>query len=73
MIKADISTSDSEEEQQKYLSTKIVNACSLIHCILVDSSTVICWKSPFVSLDVQVYFVSFVLFLLKTVSKQCRP
>ena len=26
------------------------SACSLIHCILVDSSTVICWTSPFVVL-----------------------
>ena len=47
---------------------------SLIHCILVDSSTVICWMSPFVIWRVSGLFVSFILFLMENpVGKQCRP
>ena len=37
----------------------------LIHCILVDSSTVICWMSSFVILGCQVYFETSILFLMK--------
>ena len=49
-------------------------SCCLTHCILVNSSTVICWMSPFVILERQVYFVAFILFLMETpVSKKCRP
>ena len=45
---------------------------SLTHCIQVDSSTVICSKSPIVILGV--YFVALFLFLTKNlVNKQCRP
>ena len=37
----------------------------LTHCILVDSSNVICWASPFFILGgSQVYFVAFILFLI---------
>ena len=46
----------------------------LTHCILVDSSTVICWTSPFVIIGVSGYFVAFILFLMENSdSKQCRP
>ena len=46
----------------------------LTNCILVDSSTVVCWISPFVILRVSVYFVAFILFFMeKPVSKHCRP
>ena len=46
----------------------------LTHCILVDSSTVICWMSPFVILGASVLFVTYILLLIKNlVSKQCRP
>ena len=46
----------------------------LTHSILVDSSTVIYWMSPFVLIGVLVYFVAFILFLLENPgSKQCRP
>ena len=34
----------------------------LTHCILVDSSTVICWTSPYVMLGGQVCFVAYILF-----------
>ena len=44
------------------------------HCILVDSSTLKCWTSPFVILGVWVYFVAFILFLMENpVSKRSRP
>ena len=47
----------------------------LTQCILVDSSTVICWTSPFVILGVPALkFVTFILFFIENpVSKQCRP
>ena len=47
----------------------------LTHCILVDSSTDICWMSPFVSLGVLGLFLTFILFLMENpvYSKQCRP
>ena len=45
----------------------------LTHCILVNSSTVICWTSPFVILGVSGLFCPFIPFLMETpVSKQCR-
>ena len=41
--------------------------------LLVDSSTVICWRDPLSFLGCQVYFVAFILFLMEnSVSKQCR-
>ena len=41
------------------------------HCILVASSAVICWTSPFVIL---VYFDAFLLFSMENpVSKHCGP
>ena len=47
---------------------------SLTHCNLVDSSTVICWMSPFVVLGVMIYFVLVILLLTENpVSKHCRP
>ena len=33
--------------------------CQLTHCILVDSSTVICWASPFAILGVSCLFRHF--------------
>ena len=43
------------------------------HCILVDSSTVICWTSPFVILGVSGLFCHFYSILMENpVSKQCR-
>ena len=39
--------------------------CFLFHCILVDSSTVICWTSPFVIVEVSVLYVAFILFLME--------
>ena len=45
-----------------------------IHCILVESSTVICWMSPFVILGVSGLFVAFILLVIENpVNKQCRP
>ena len=46
----------------------------LTHSLLVDSSSVIWWTSPFVILGVfGLYFVAFILFLMENpVSKQCR-
>ena len=42
--------------------------------LTVDSSTVICWKSPFVIVGVSDLFCCFILFLLENpVSKQWRP
>ena len=32
---------------------------ALTYCVLVDSSTVICWTSPFVILGCQIYVVAF--------------
>ena len=47
---------------------------NLTHCILVDTSTVICWTSTYVILGCWVYVVAFVLFLLEnSASKQSRP
>ena len=47
---------------------------SLTRCILVDSSTVICWMSPFVILGMSDVFCRFIQFLMENpVSKQCRP
>ena len=46
----------------------------LAQCILVDSSTIVCWTSPFVILGGRVYFVALIVFLMENpVSKQCRP
>ena len=46
----------------------------LTHCILVDSSTVIGWMSPFVILGVSGQFCLFFLFLIENpISKYCRP
>ena len=46
----------------------------LTHFILVDSSTVTCWTSPFVILGMSLYFISFMVFLMESpVSKQYRP
>ena len=45
----------------------------VMHCILVDSSTVICWTSPFVILGVLNLFCRFYYNLRENpVSKQCR-
>ena len=50
-------------------------ACPLTQCILVDSSTVILWMSPFVILRVLDLFCQFYFFFLleNPVSKQWRP
>ena len=32
---------------------------------MADSSTVICWASPFVILECRVYFVTFILFFME--------
>ena len=46
----------------------------LTHCILVDSSIVICWKSPFVILRVSgLFFFAFILFLMENPGSKCRP
>ena len=49
----------------------------LTHCILVDYSTVICWMSPFIILQVSVLFCHFYSIfdgkMENPVSKQCRP
>ena len=46
---------------------------NLTHCILMDSSTVICLTSPFVILGVSGLFVTFILVLMENpVSKQGR-
>ena len=46
----------------------------LTHCILVDSSTVICWTSPFVILGVSGLFVTFILlFMENPVSNSVDP
>ena len=45
----------------------------LIHYILVDSSIVLCWKSPFVILGVSGLFCRFFISDGKSVSKHCRP
>ena len=42
-------------------------------CTLVDSSTVICWKCPFVILGVLVYFVAFLFLMENPVSKHADP
>ena len=43
------------------------------HCILVDSSAVIGWMSPFVILGVSCLFCHFYSILMENpVSKQCR-
>ena len=44
----------------------------LAHCILVDSSAVICWTSPFVILVMSSLFCRFYYILENPVSKQCR-
>ena len=51
------------------------SVCDLAHFILVDSSTVICWTSPFVILGVSGLFCRFYsIFDGKSCfSKQCRP
>ena len=41
------------------MDTKVLEDLSFTHCILVDSSTVICWKSPFVILGVSGLFCRF--------------
>ena len=46
---------------------------SVTRCILVDSSTVTCWTSPFVIQGCVVYFVAFILLVENPVSKQFRP
>ena len=47
---------------------------SLTHCILVDSSAVICWTSPYVILGVSCLFGRFYSILMENpVSKQSRP
>ena len=47
---------------------------SLTHCILVGSSTVIYWTSPYVILGVSDLLCRFRLFIMKNpVSKHCRP
>ena len=47
---------------------------TLTHCVLVDSSSVICWTSPFVILGVWVYFVALILFMMThSVSKNVDP
>ena len=52
----------------------IKEACHVAHCILVDTSTVVCWTSPFVILGMSGFFVTFILFLMEnSVSKQCKP
>ena len=41
------------------VSGETICSYHLTHCILVVSSTVICWMSPFVILGCQIYFVAF--------------
>ena len=58
---------------KEYVSSRFEGKVVLTHCILIDSSTVICWTSLFASWAFRVYFVTFILFLLENpVSKQCR-
>ena len=59
--------------KRKQLVPTTVKSFLLAHCILVDSSTVICWMSLFVILGCWVYFVAFILYLMENpVSKQYR-
>ena len=43
----------------KHLPPVGANVFPLIHCLLVDSSTVICWTSPFVVLELSSLFCRF--------------
>ena len=46
-----------------YEAIPIINRyASSLHCILVDSSAVICWMSPFVIFGVPGLFVTFIIF-----------
>ena len=54
-----------EMYSMKYKCSVNPDTILLTHYILVDSSTVIYWKSPFVILGCQVYFVTFILFLME--------
>ena len=56
-------------------NTLLKSDLPITHCILVDSSMVICWTSPVVILGLLgLNFVTFILFLTENpVSKHCRP
>ena len=48
--------------------------CQLTISILLDSSTVLCWTSPFVIFGVSGVFCRFYSFLMENpISEQCRP
>ena len=61
-----------EPQPQMKKQEKMSLIGEFILSILVDSSTVICWMSPFVILGVQGLYFAFILFLMENpVNKQC--
>ena len=55
------------------VSAESVPIFRLTHCILVDSSTVICWMSPFDILEVLDLFVAFILILMENPVSNVDP
>ena len=70
-----IAISKKKKKKKKKKKRKEKKSTFLRHPVLVDSYTVICWTSLFVTLGVcWGYLVAFILFLMENpVRKLCRP
>ena len=59
--KTHVNSLNSNSRKYKHRRAK----CKLTHCVLVDSSTVICWTSPLSFKRFQIYFVALILSLME--------
>ena len=75
IVKTDLTVSSQKKTKHVSIFTSLLRGGLLsTHCILVDSSTVICLTSPFVILGVSGLLCHFYSFLMENpVSKHCRP